>query len=146
VAIGFTISKEVSDSACAWKAVANIGQMPRYWRGHREVNVMGYDGHRYYVSIRFAFPGPLNKGLASVLINDVERYVTVEYTEGPVRGDVTTRVQGGKVITVWEVKLAWYLRLLEPWVKGHFMKGASDALERIASECSKGHAVAGSFR
>lgn len=140
MAIKFTISKEVSDPECAWRAVTNLSQMPRYWRGHREVNVRNYDGRRHYISIRFAFPGPLNKGLATALVNEAERYVAMEYVKGPVRGTVTIKVQGNNMITVWDVGLAWYLKPFEPWVKGHFMKGASDALERIALECNGRHA------
>ncbi len=138
MSIRFSLDKEVSSPDCAWKVVSDVQSMPKYWKGHREVKILNSDANRFRISITFAFPGPGNTGEAEVVVLETERRIVINYVKGPVKGNVTigVRYEDSKVETSWDVQVPLYLAPVEPWLKDHFIKGASDALSRIAEECS----------
>ncbi|MGC9209899.1 MAG: SRPBCC family protein [Acidilobus sp.] len=123
--------------AKVWSLVKDVSAMPRFWRGHREVIVLGSRGPDYELRVRFAFPGPGNRGLARAHVDEAAMSVRIEYLRGPISGVVVTEVKDGELITRWSVRGKGVLRLLEPWLRGHFMKGAREALERIVREASQ---------
>ncbi|MCG2893005.1 MAG: hypothetical protein L7H00_05665 [Vulcanisaeta sp.] len=72
-----TFRNELGDKV--WKILSKVEDMPKYWRGHREIIVVGDDGSNYIVKIRFAFPGLNNTGMARILVDDENKRVIINY-------------------------------------------------------------------
>jgi hypothetical protein len=140
----FTVRKALEGAGpeAAWAVVKDVDDIPGYWRGHREVRARRLEDGSWDLAIRFAFPGPNNRGRARATLDEASRTLTLSYVEGPVKGVVKVYVTEGEIVTEWDVSLAWYLRPLEAWVKRHFMSGAQHALDRIveAARASAGPA------
>jgi hypothetical protein len=129
----FTVRRALEGAGpeAAWAVVKDVEDMSKYWRGHREVRARRLEDGSWDLAIRFAFPGPNNRGRARATLDEAARMLTLSYVEGPVKGIVKVYVTESEIVTEWDVSLAWYLRPLEVWVKRHFMKGAQHALDRI---------------
>ncbi len=123
-----------SASRAAWALLSDIKGMPRFWGGHREVRVVENKTDGVMVAIRFAFPGPGNRGMALVSVDNASARVSIRYLKGPVRGLVVNAVEPEALSSSWSVSLAPHLRLFEPIVRRHFVSGTRHALERIAAE------------
>ena len=140
----FTVRRALEGAGpeAAWAVVKDVEDMSRYWHGHREVRARRLEEGSWDLAIRFAFPGPNNRGRARATLDEASRTLTLSYFEGPVKGVVKVYVTESEVVTEWDVSLAWYLRPLEAWVKRHFMSGAQHALVRIveAARASAGPA------
>lgn len=136
LSIKFTVARGVRDEARdrVWGVMRKIDDMPKYWRGHREVSIVGLDGNDYLVKVKFAFPGPMNSGLARITVNDEAKRVVVNYLKGPIRGYVVNELSGGKLVSTWEVNVAPLFILMKPWIRRHLMEGASNALTRIINQ------------
>ncbi|MGC9071275.1 MAG: SRPBCC family protein [Acidilobus sp.] len=119
-----------------WPLVRDVSAIPRFWRGHREVRVVSSNGPDHELYIRFAFPGPGDRGVARAHVDDNTRSLRIEYLREPITGVVIIEVRSEELITRWSVRGNGLFRLLEPLMRGHFMKGAREALERIASAAS----------
>ncbi len=132
----FTVSKQVSRSSLdkAWKILSDVKNMPKYWRGHREIEIVNNNDNSYLVRIRFAFNGPNNKGLARIIIDSGRRRVVINYLEGPIRGYVVNYVGDESIISQWEVKITPLFLIMKPWIKKHFIEGTSNALKRIIND------------
>jgi len=131
VSIRFRAERGVSNPEAVWRRLASVADMPRYWGGHRAVRVLGRRGSAYLVEVVFAFPGPFNRGVAEVEVDEVGRAVVLRYLRGPFRGVVRNYVAGGRVVSEWDVVLGWWLRPLRRWLASHFRRGAERALERL---------------
>ena len=107
--------------------------MPKYWGGHRRVEVLGVSSGRYSLRITFAFPGPLNVGYAEAAVDEARREVLLNYVKGPFRGVVKNYVSGGVLVSDWDVAINALFIPLKPWISSHFRKGAERALERLTS-------------
>jgi len=129
----FTVRRALEGAGpeAAWAVVKDVEDMSKYWRGHREVRARRLEDGSWDLAIRFAFPGPNNRGRARATLDEAARTLTLSYYEGPVKGVVKVYVTESEIVTEWDVSLVWYLRPLEAWVKRHFMKGAQHALDRI---------------
>lgn len=138
--IEFEVSRQLrrGQSDAVWVLVKDVSSMSRYWGGHREVVVLGSEGRKVTFRVRFAFPGPNNVGLAQAELDDDARRLRIEYLKGPLVGHVDVKVSEGSIVTRWRVRVPWYMRLMEPWLKKHFQDGARNALERLveAAEAS----------
>ncbi|MFB6469999.1 MAG: SRPBCC family protein [Vulcanisaeta sp. AZ3] len=134
--IEFTITREVSTEAQGevWKILSNIEGMPRYWRGHREVNIVSKDGNNYLARIRFAFPGPMNRGIAKITVDELEKQVLINYINGPIRGYVMNKLSSNALSSRWMVRITPIFIIMKPWIKKHFMEGTTNALTRIVQE------------
>lgn len=133
--IEFTVSRKVNpgDLERVWQVLSDVRNMPRYWRGHREVEVLRRDGNTYFVNIKFAFQGPNNRGVAKIEVNDDGRFVVINYVRGPIRGYVKNYIDGDTVVSQWKVKITPLFLVFKPWIRRHFMNGASNALARIVN-------------
>ncbi|GAB6946876.1 hypothetical protein JCM16161A_10060 [Vulcanisaeta sp. JCM 16161] len=134
--IEFTVSREVNAGQVdrIWQVLSDVSNMPRYWRGHREVEIVGRDGDAYLVKIRFAFPGPGNRGIARIVVSNDEKVVLINYLEGPIRGYVRNYVSENQLVSQWNVRITPLFLLMKPWIRRHFMNGAINALTRIVNE------------
>lgn len=134
--INFKVSRPLCGASAekVWKRVRDVRSMPKYWRGHREVKVERDEGESVFIRIRFAFPGPLNKGLAKVSINDKRMELIIEYLKGPIKGRALVKVSNEEASCEYDVRLSVWLSPFSLWVRGHFMKGVDHALERILLE------------
>ena len=116
----------------AWARLSDVEAMPRYWRGHRRVEVIERSDDAMLIRVAFAFPGPFNSGLARALLDRGSRCLVVEYIDGPFRGLARTCISGRKIVSEWAIELKGLMKLLGPWVVKHFRKGIRNALERLA--------------
>lgn len=119
-----------------WSRARDVGSMPLYWHGHREVRVVSDEGSSKIVRIRFAFPGPFNVGTARAFIDDARRELRIEHLKGPIRGPVVVRVSEREITCEYGVRLSPWLSLSAGWVRGHFEEGARHALQRLVSGTS----------
>ena len=131
--IEFEVSRQLRHglSDAVWVLVKDVASMPRYWGGHREVVILSSEGGKVTFRVRFAFPGPNNVGLAQAQLDDDARQLRIDYLKGPVVGHVEVKVGEDSIVTRWRVRVPWYMRLVEPWLKRHFQDGARNALERL---------------
>mgnify|MGYP001772549501 CR=1 FL=1 len=138
--IEFEVSHQLRHglSDAVWVLVKDVASMPRYWGGHREVVILSSEGCKVTFRVRFAFPGPNNVGLAQAQLDDYARQLRIDYLKGPVVGHVEVKVSEDSIVTRWRVRVPWYMRLVEPWLRRHFKGGARNALERLveAAEAS----------
>ncbi len=139
--IEFTVSVEINPGNAdrVWQVLSNVKSMPRYWRGgHREIDILSKDGNTYTARIKFAFPGPGNKGIARIEVHDPERLVLINYLRGPIRGYVRNYINENSLISQWDVRITPLFIIMKPWIKKHFMNGTTNALMRIVSEAING--------
>ncbi|MGC8607892.1 MAG: SRPBCC family protein [Vulcanisaeta sp.] len=136
LSIEFTVSREVDPRRLdrVWQVLSDVGAMPRYWRGHREVEIVSRDGNAYLVKIKFAFSGPNNRGIARIEIHNADRLVLINYLEGPIRGYVRNYINGNLLISQWSIRINPLFLIIKPWIRKHFMNGAGNALVRILNE------------
>ena len=120
------------DPGEAWARLSDVSTMPRYWRGYREVEVVERSGDSALIKVIFAFPDPLNRGLARVRLDHANRCLIVEYVDGPFRGLARTCVSDRRIVSGWSIEFRGLMRLLAPWVVSHFRRGIRNALMRIA--------------
>ncbi|GAB6944923.1 SRPBCC family protein [Vulcanisaeta sp. JCM 14467] len=134
--IEFTARREVNpgDLEKVWQVLSDISNMPRYWRGHREVEILSRDDDAYIVRIRFAFPGLNNRGVAKIEVHGKEKAVVINYVEGPIKGYVKNYISNNVLISQWNVRITPFFLIIKPWIKRHFMSGAGNALARIVGE------------
>ncbi len=132
-AVKFRVERRVGDAEAVWRRLSRLEDMPKYWRGHRRVEVLGVNSGRYSLRITFAFPGPLNVGYAEAAVDEARREVLLNYVKGPFRGVVKNYVAGGVLVSDWDVTINALFIPLKPWISSHFRKGAERALERLAS-------------
>ncbi len=131
--VRFTVARPLAvPRDVAWSRLADLGNMPMYWRGHRRVDVIGVEGDLAVARVTFAFPGPHNRGLARIRMDEQRREVVLEYVEGPLRGVVRNGVGDVEVASTWDVRLSPCFLPLAPWVRRHLYVGALRALERIS--------------
>ncbi len=119
--IEFIVRREVnpSDLEKVWQVLSDISNMPRHWRGHREVEVLSRDGDTYIVRIRFAFPGLNNRGAAKIEVHERERTVVINYVKGPIRGYVKNYISNNALISQWNVRITPFFLIMKPWIKRH---------------------------
>lgn len=131
--VHFTVARPLAvPRDVAWSRLADLDKMPLYWRGHRRVEPIGREGDLTIVRVTFAFPGPLNGGIARIRVDHQRREVAIEYVEGPIRGLVRNSVGDVEVTSTWDVEASPCLLPLAPWLKRHLYVGALRALERIS--------------
>ena len=94
--------------------------------------MIGEEGGQTTVRVTFAFPGPLNRGLARIRVDEQRHEVTLEYVGGPIRGVVRNIVGDGTITSGWDVRLSPCFLPLAPWLKRHLYVGTLRALERIS--------------
>lgn len=122
----------MDDAEGVWRRLSRIEDMPKYWGGHRQVEVLGRSGGVISLRVKFAFPGPLNEGYAEASIDEVKREVLLSYVRGPFTGVVKNYVRDGLLASEWDISLNPLFIPLKPWVSSHFKKGAQHALDRLA--------------
>ncbi|MGC8558826.1 MAG: hypothetical protein ACP5NC_07565 [Nitrososphaeria archaeon] len=56
--ISFTVERDIGDADVKelWRKLRDVQSIPKYWHGHREVNVLLKDEMGYHVTIKYAFP------------------------------------------------------------------------------------------
>ncbi|WP_188602709.1 SRPBCC family protein [Vulcanisaeta souniana] len=134
--IEFTVSREIDpgDLERVWRALSDISSMPRYWRGHREIEILNADNNTYIARIRFAFPGPSNRGLARIEVHNDGKLVLINYVKGPIKGYVMNYISGNSLISQWNISISPLFLIMKSWIKRHFMSGTSNALARIIGD------------
>ncbi|MGC9118192.1 MAG: SRPBCC family protein [Thermoproteus sp.] len=130
--IKFRVERRVDDAEGVWRRLSKLEDMPKYWGGHRRVEVLGVSSGIYSLRITFAFPGPLNTGYAEAAVDEARREVLLNYIRGPFTGVVRNSVAGGVLASDWDIVLSPLFIPLKPWVSSHFRKGAEHALERLS--------------
>ena len=83
---------------------------------------------------RLAFPAKVK---VRVTASDAERRLTVEYLDGVMKGFHTVEVLDREIRSLWKVNLSPWLKPFEGRVKGHFVAGTNNALERIIVEAER---------
>jgi len=133
--IEFEVSKSFSLSpSLVWEVVREVKDYPKYWHGTRELNVREIKDGVFEGVARLAFPAKVN---VRITVDDGGRKLTVEYLKGVIRGFHTVEVLEREIKSRWNVDLSLWLKPFEGRVKGHFMAGANNALERILSEAKR---------
>lgn len=132
--LAFKVEREILvDPAVAWSRLSDISAIPQYWRGHKAVEVLEARSGVVLARVKFAFPGPLNEGLVEIAVEEKLRQVLLHYIRGPFNGRVRNYVAGRLVGSEWDISLNPLFLPAKPWIRRHFIKGASNALERIAA-------------
>jgi hypothetical protein len=62
-AVKFRVERRVVDEEAVWRRLSRLEDMPKYWRGHRRVEVLGVNSGRYFLRITFAFLAPSTWGM-----------------------------------------------------------------------------------
>jgi len=132
-AVKFRVERRVGDAEAVWRRLSRLEDMPKYWGGHRRVEVLGVSSGTYSLRITFAFPGPLNVGYAEAAVDEARREVLLNYVKGPFRGVVKNYVADGVLVSDWDVAINALFIPLKPWISSHFRRGAERALERLTS-------------
>lgn len=133
--IEFEVSKSFSLSPdLVWGVVKEVKDYPKYWHGTRELDVTQVREGVFEGVARLAFPAEVK---VKVTVSDAERRLTVEYLEGVIRGFHTVEVSDREIRSHWRVNLSLWLKPFEGRVKGHFVTGANNALERIIVEAER---------
>ena len=67
----FTVRRALEGAGpeAAWAVVKDVEDMSRYWHGHREVRARRLEEGSWDLAIRFAFPGPNNRGRARATLD-----------------------------------------------------------------------------
>lgn len=131
-AIKFKVERRVDDSEAAWRRLSRLEDMPKYWGGHKRVEVIGVNSGIYSLRIKFAFPGPSNEGYAEAVVDEAAREVLLNYIRGPFTGVVRNSAKNGVLASDWDILLHPLFLPLKPWIASHFRRGAEHALERLA--------------
>ncbi len=131
-AIKFRVERRVDDVEAVWRRLSRLEDMPKYWGGHKRVEVLGVNSGVYSLRIKFAFPGPMNEGYAEAVVDEARREVLLNYIRGPFAGVVRNFVNDGVLASDWDILLHPLFLPMKPWVASHFRKGAEHALERLA--------------
>ncbi|MFP3191810.1 MAG: SRPBCC family protein [Thermoproteus sp.] len=131
-AIKFRVERRVGDAEAVWRRLSRLEDMPKYWGGHRRVEVLGVNSGIYSLRITFAFPGPLNVGYAEAAVDEARREVLLNYVRGPFTGIVKNYVAGGVLASDWDIIVNALFIPLKPWISSHFRRGAEHALERLS--------------
>ena len=116
-------------AAEVWKRVSSIREIPTYWHGTRSLDVVGEEGDKVHVKVRFAFGG---SGEADVAVDEGKRTLTIDYLSGPFTGKQVVAVSDGAVVASWDVRFKGMFRVVSKWNEGHFRSGTIHALERLA--------------
>ena len=133
--IEFEVSRAFSLSPdLVWGVVREVKDYTKYWHGTRELDVNQVSEGVFEGVARLAFPAKVK---VRVTVSDTERKLTVEYLGGVIKGFHTVEVLDREIRSHWGVNLSFWLKPFEGRVKGHFMSGASHALERILSEAER---------
>ena len=133
--IEFEVSKAFSLSPDAvWDVVREVKDYTKYWHGTRDLDVTQVSEGVFEGVARLAFPAKVK---VKVTVSDAERRLTVEYLEGVMRGSHTVEVLDREIRSHWRVNLSPWLKPFEGRVKGHFMSGVNNALERVIEEAEK---------
>ena len=136
LSIEFTVSKEIDPDRVeeVWQALSDVKNMSRYWRGHREIEILSMDSNTYIVRIKFAFPGPNNRGIAKIKVHNNDKLVLINYVKGPIKGYVRNYISENSIISQWNIRISPLFLIMKPWMKRHFMNGTSNALARMMGE------------
>lgn len=111
-----------------WEVVSNIENIPKYWHGHREINIIKKDNNYVEAYVRFVFP---SSAKVRYEINDEKKEVTSIYLEGPFKGTSKIKIDNEKIINEWDIKFNGIYKLISSWEVNHFKKGSEDALDRL---------------
>jgi hypothetical protein len=104
-AVKFRIERRVGDAEAVWRRLSRLEDMPKYWGGHRRVEVLGVSSGTYSLKITFAFPGPLNVGYAEATVDEARREVLLNYVKGPFRGVVKNYIADGVLVSDWDITI-----------------------------------------
>ncbi|MGC8568956.1 MAG: hypothetical protein ACP5LW_03005 [Nitrososphaeria archaeon] len=119
-----------------WKRLSDVGSIPRYWRGHRDLRVIAKSGSLYVAWVKYAFPavGRGNEGHAVIEVDDRSRRLRITSICGPVRGTIeaTVDANGRKLACTYDVSISSIYLPFRRFAHSHFLKGAESALERLA--------------
>jgi ribosome-associated toxin RatA of RatAB toxin-antitoxin module len=116
------------DMEALWKRVSDVGRIPEFWHGTKELRVMGSVHGRTKARIRFAFGG---LGTAEIEIREDARALLIHYVSGPFTGLQEVDVEEGRIRVVWDVEFGGIYRVASKWNEGHFREGSKNALERL---------------
>ncbi|MGC8572772.1 MAG: hypothetical protein C0171_04360 [Caldisphaera sp.] len=125
----FKLEKEFKgDEEKVWKIISNIPDIPKYWHGHREINIVKNDKKSIEALVKFVFPS-----VAKVRyeINYEKKEVVAYYLDGPFKGISKLRIDNNKLINEWDIRFSGLFKLISHWETNHFKKGSEDALNRI---------------
>ena len=126
--VRFTERREFGgDPAEVWGRVSNLGEIPSYWHGTKELRITG-TGETTTADVVFAFGG---KGRVEVNVDGASRTLTIHYMKGPFKGKQTVTVTNGSIEAEWDVTFTGVLKLLAPWNASHFRSGTKNALRRL---------------
>lgn len=133
--LSFAVERRFDEglSELVWARLSDVESIPNYWHGHRELKVLDKRAGAVLVQVRFAFPGPMNRGRAEISVDPARREVVVHYMEGPFTGVAKNSVDGGVIKSVWNIRLSPLLIPLKSWILRHFREGAERALERLTT-------------
>ena len=133
--IEFEVSKSFSLSPdLVWGVVREVKDYTKYWHGTRELDVTQVREGVFEGVAKLAFPAEVK---VRVTVSDAERRLTVEYLEGIIKGFHTVEVSDREIRSHWRVNLSPWLKPFEGRVKGHFVAGTNNALERILMEAER---------
>lgn len=117
------------DPDAVWARVSNIGEIPAYWHGTRQLTVTRA-GEKAEADVVFAFGG---KGKALITVDGQAKALTIDYVSGPFRGRQSVEVKDGVLEARWDVTFTGAFKLLGPWNASHFRSGTRNALKRLCA-------------
>ncbi|AFZ70054.1 hypothetical protein Calag_0274 [Caldisphaera lagunensis DSM 15908] len=127
----FRLEKEFNkDSNELWKLIADIKSIPKYWHGHKSINIIHQDNNTIEAIVEFVFP---SKARVKYELNEKNKEVISYYLDGPFKGKSILKIDKGKLINEWDIKFNGIYKFLSFWEVNHFKKGSEDALNRIVN-------------
>ncbi len=127
----FRLEKEFNgDTNQLWKEIADVKNIPKYWHGHKSINIIKQENNTIEAIVEFVFP---SKAKVKYEINEKDKEVISYYLEGPFKGKSIIKIDNGKLINEWDIKFNGMYKFLSFWEIGHFKKGSIDALNRIVN-------------
>lgn len=132
--ISFTVERNIGNVSVdeLWRRLSDVQSIPKYWHGHREVNVLERDGNSYHVTIKYAFPSIFggNMGKSIITVDDGMKAIKFNNTDGPVLGAITVRIdeKDQRLICEYNVSVS---SPMGGWVRKHFMSGVEHAFDRL---------------
>ncbi len=118
-----------------WNMLSDVGAIPKYWHGHREIKVLENNGNRYKVKIRYAFPslGNGNVGESIIEIDQENKILSFCNYKGPVKGTIKVWIDENenKMSCVYDIEMSAIYVLFKGWIVRHFKKGVEHAFDRL---------------
>jgi len=135
--VSFVAERDIGEASVdeLWRRLSDVESIPKYWHGHREVNVLQKDGNIYHVTIRYAFPSIFgsNIGKSTVLVDEKMKAIKFDNTDGPVVGTITVRIDevSRRLVCEYDVSVS---SPMGSWVRKHFMSGVEHAFDRLLAQ------------